>query len=471
MPRDSIIDWSTVSNPQLPGDAAPAPCLSCQTAGSGYATRADAMPWEERLWAGVVSAGATRADGLVQHGALPARMPWENEARVERDIHGASNPDNLGNYVEIATCYETLGDYVGTGTVARYPIVLGPDTGDFDPGFPADPTEMSASGVCPSGCRILLAVSADGKTWHKTGLVVMDSGAVPALAVEGDKLFLFCNAVGTGDDGKPTFDLVMAWTEDLVHWKYNKPARYGIDLIPTSANYMFVGADWMDPSVVRKADGDGWYLFTTLRRHDYIGGTTVDGGNTFVAKADSLLDKNWTIVNSGNPVYPDITLAGQPQSAYGTTVPYEVDDPSVLYMHLRTSYYEYFAAPINSSYISGVVNLRLTFDATDNVTVTTMPSLVRSVSVDGRSVDAHMSNGLETPDGDYKWFAFGQEGTGTPDARIFSYSWSRLHRAWMLNDPLPLLSVDQTYESYYVQDAAVVHYRNCYVMAYTTQIP
>lgn len=488
MPRDSIFDWSKVANPGHSGDDAPAPCPSCQTAGSGYESRVKALPWEERLWAGVSSVGSTAAGGLVQHGALPARMPWEEEARDER-ARGlvVSTRRPAGNAFHIGACYPALGKFMRTGSTPQYPNILPPTgAGDFVPGFPSSPSAAVASLSSPLGDRILIAVSKDGMTWTKTGLIVMESGSVPSLAVEDNALFLFCNATNSST-GRGEF--VMAWTEDLVNWQYNVPARLGVTSVPTGTYYTFDANDWLDPSVVRRVKvGDGgWYLFFTVAR-PYTGsvppGTHARGANTFVAKAASLLDRQWTLVNGNNPVYPDILLAELPASAYGAS-PWEVADPGVVYMErgASTPYYQYFASPIDATgtAISGMANLKITFDSSDIATVTVMPNLVRNVTLSTAtaSTEAHFSNGLETVAGEYRWWAFGQDTSTSPaGAEIFSYTLpypgpaaGRWTSKWTPDSTSPVLVLDQTYESYCVQDAAVVQFKGCYVMAYTTKIP
>ncbi len=199
----------------------------------------------------------------------------------------------------------------------------------------------------PAATRLLLALSDDGVTWYKTGLVVANHAGVPAVAVEGDRLYVFFNATldgatlvdglpATADTGDP---LCCAYTTDLRSWTYriigNHSNTNGISYNSSGAgegDIMALNAH--DPSVVRSTlsseagGGEGWWLFYTL--HWDRDGTRTSG--TFFAEAPTLDAANW--LQHAGKIFPRRETQG-----FGSA-----EDPSVIRVETATGYYLQYAA-------------------------------------------------------------------------------------------------------------------------------
>ncbi len=374
---------------------------------------------------------------------------------------------------------------------------------------PEHPVEGS-----PASDRLCLAVSRDGRTWVKTGLVIMDGASVPCVAVEDGTLYVFFNCVTYDATGTPSLHLSVATTGDLYTWTYyhlSGDSTPGMDFqtLPTSTYtdderidsdgdgvlgpgvdadgdgiYEQNGIDvesWdvgapADPSVV-PAPGGGWYLFVTLMRAVGSGpGAAVDGADTFMFQAARLDDFLWVIANMDSRVFP--TSASE--SADHAVAAY---DPNVLWVG---STLQYFASAGDRGPI-GNYDVELSIDASDVVTIGRESSVreLWSGTVDGTVVgpDAfvRLSNGADLGTWFFPelvYYGFVQDASlrfivsYTYDwwaAWFGTGSWSSM---WVIdNAGAPLLVPDRDYEGGFVMDAAVTKFKECFVMVYTAQVP
>lgn len=212
---------------------------------------------------------------------------------------------------------------------------------EFDP-TPTEATQANPAEYVdqlePQGSRLMLAISQDRKSWFKTGMVVMNCGSVPCLAVEKDQagvetLYLFFCAsvyeIAVLDPGDPIrFDagrrnrptpLCVAYTTDLRNWTYRLLGERPRDDVTGDTGFIypdlsdpsfdFEGFDFdleadaytaNDPSVVRKHDGTGWLMYYTL----HYGAEK--RSMILVAEAEHLYDFTWITREDAIPVVPTL---------------------------------------------------------------------------------------------------------------------------------------------------------------------
>ena len=353
----------------------------------------------------------------------------------------------------------------------------------------------------PGADRLCVAISTDGRTWTKTGLILMDGASVPSVGVEVDPdgvetLYVYFNCAtysldANGDlqlqNGEPWAALYtsVAYTTDLVNWSYrhmagpSAPARMSFGLVQTTPVGDDPAAPWWstdhpaDPALVARPSG-GWLLLVSLSRFTE---STVSDANkplsTFVLQANRLSDFSWWVVNTARPLFPtedqhtaDPTLAAMDPSGYrdvdqlvyhasrdnrqNWTATYEVDESNpagdvFTYLDSRSD------ADAWSGNYGGI--------ALANVPVKlSNPAEYTSTGPFGTGVDVEY------------YLAFGQ-----PTGGSLRYLLAAPRRAdtspaaLALADPA-IVVPDRTFEGEYVMDAAVARFRGCYVMVYTTQL-
>jgi hypothetical protein len=371
-------------------------------------------------------------------------------------------------------------------------------------GFLPEPSSTACGGYYgvqePESGRILLAVSADGVTWKKTGQVIANHGSVPCLAVEDDVLYLFfcvhrppafdgrwgvddtADADATDPDADPDnadrpTPLAVAYTSDLVNWIYrligDEGKGFTYQKLDDDLNSKVLKMSANDPSVVEadtaytEKPTDNWYLYYALHYDD---GTErdPDASAILVAAAERLSDFKWETRRApphanGPIVFPndgdDPTLAATDRA----------EDPSVMHDVGSADSYRMFAGGNESKY-----NWRAKTDASGEEVAAGDWGQFQE-TCDGDPI--LMNNGLapEHEGDDLTWYA-----GVIPSGKIQAQSIIRVtvgaHGGITSGTDCKggcrtVLEEDKVYEHGGIHEAAVAKFRGCWVMAYTTGIP
>lgn len=401
--------------------------------------------------------------------------PVEMELRPARDMDlGVDLPD-APRLDTGGSCFDHLLERID-GQEFDAVATAGPDHG-----FLPEPSTTACRpypGVKdPESTRLMLAFSADGLTWTKTGLVIANHASVPCVAVEDGVLNVyFCvtrpeymapatgAAWGTvalddakGDVGTPngarSTPLAVAWSADLVNWSYRLIGDEGkgfafreIDL----ENWNLQEYWAVDPSLVpAPADsGFAWYLYYTLHYH---GSDGAEAAGIFVAGATSLGAFQWTMVDV-IPVLPP------PDAPSGS----RAEDPSAV---LVTGRYLLFAGGNEPGW-----NWRARTDAAGLTVAAGDWDEFEETCTD----PILMNNGLsaaDSPTGEVTWYAT----VDAPDRFIavatVDETGAFLDGTDTMGGCTTAVEEDRGYEYQGIREAAVARFQGCWVMVYSTGIP
>lgn len=385
----------------------------------------------------------------------------------------------------------------------------------------------------PGGDRLCIAISPDGRSWYKTGQVLMDGASVPALAVEtnanGEEVlyaFFNCSTYQLDDNGDlqtktdpesgeiapdGKLHLSVAYTTNLWTWTYRHLTGDGAPPGTTLKGIQQYDADtpdasWWnindpaDPSVTQRPGG-GWYLLVTLNRLvgdsgsvDVPSSSTLMGADTFVLKATNLYDFTWFPVNGSKRLYPTDAL--------------EAEDPHVGAYDpdgfTTGSTLQYFASPgdfpqnwdvqfsIDTATDLFTPSIESEFTDAWTGTLAGVPVVDGAVKVSNQaSIASYTSTStfgtrVSGPD-ETVLYGFVQP-RGAPRC-IISYTQRYTVGTWVTdamgvrhlegggriwaidNGGAAILEPDRAFEGAYVMDAAVVRFQGCYVMVYTAELP
>lgn len=513
MLRIKPIDWSEAAlgghHAIVAGSAQDgATCVACSTPRVGRGQVALQGSRMRQLGNGIVEesrqGSALRAEARVgpTNGAHVERAPMASPALlgpdavvIERGYPGPYTDDDVVVLPGWVYCYPAVlwpGALDGTDNEDEFDAVvhnIGRSVHEFVP-TPSSKVVVPPNAQDPATGRLLLAISSDGVTWVKTGLVVANHVGVPCLAVENGILYLFFNiardgfysfssvadspeeqmdAAGLkGHDLRPT-PMAMAYTSDLLHWSYRLIGdhRNGIEyaadpLGPDPEDFLSAN----DPSVVA-AHGtdpnDAWNLYFTLHKSTGYASHMASAGSLWPTVFDGA---EWLYRNNGKPVFPTEANVALGDGA---------EDPTVLWIQSPTygGYYQYY-----SGNVTDPTNLGTNWSArlnADGVTIVSSTTLEQRCGAPDRNTKKVagllMANGLEgtAANGDHAWYGFVQD--NDDGNYLVRLELDEAGNVLTVDPCAPLMVVDKTYEYEHLKDPAVVKFGGCYVMVYSTSIP
>lgn len=356
----------------------------------------------------------------------------------------------------------------------------------------------------PVGFRLMLALSSDGVSWTRTGLVIANHASVPCLAMEENEsgvetLYLFFVTVREyidpyldeesfgsmkEEDGTPirSTPLAVASTTNLTEWTYrlldSDEAGFHYDTSVYDMEAHMYSA--LDPSVVRATgvtpDEAERELDPTLAPYQWMMYYTLhydSGGSRYaaihVAFAEHLYDFEWFSGNSGASVLPPSDADAGGSAADPTAAPLESDGVGYGYL--------LFAGAAGDVGEKGVNWAALLFDGVTTDYWAEVKEVCSGYD-DGTSSSSDggdpilLNNAIDAPGTslDLTWIASAGDQL---DRKIIAFkAWDFIRGAIDTASCSKIFEEDPdlSYEHNGIREAAVARFGGCWVMVYVTGI-